>query len=126
MATPSNEAPPCFHLLAKSCGSTCNIDCQYCFFLSKDALYPDEQRRMSESTLEAYIHHLLDAHRPPEVTAAWRGGDPALMRLDFFRKASGLVQKYRRPGQRVLYTQTDTGMARGHRPGKGASRTCAS
>ena len=33
---PAN-APPCFHLLAKPSGSTCNIDCKYCFFLSKEA-----------------------------------------------------------------------------------------
>ncbi|MEY3034176.1 MAG: hypothetical protein RLZ86_798, partial [Actinomycetota bacterium] len=29
-----------FHLLAKPTGATCNLDCTYCFFLSKDALYP--------------------------------------------------------------------------------------
>ena len=47
------SAPPGFHLLAKPSGSTCNIDCTYCFFLSKDALYPNEKHRMSEETLEA-------------------------------------------------------------------------
>ena len=40
-------APPSFHLLAKPSGSTCNIDCTYCFFLSKDALYPNDKHRMS-------------------------------------------------------------------------------
>jgi sulfatase maturation enzyme AslB (radical SAM superfamily) len=48
------DAPPGFHLLAKPSGSTCNIDCTYCFFLSKEALYPDEKHRMSEVTLEAF------------------------------------------------------------------------
>ncbi|WP_245623746.1 anaerobic sulfatase maturase [Paraburkholderia nodosa] len=109
-AFPSNEAPPCFHLLAKPSGSTCNIDCQYCFFLSKDALYPDEQHRMSESTLEAYIHQLLSAHRTPDVTVAWQGGEPTLMRLDFFRKAVGFVEKYRKPGQRVKHTFQTNGI----------------
>ncbi len=59
------NAPPGFHLLAKPSGSTCNIDCTYCFFLSKDALYPNEKHRMSEETLEAYIKQLLEAHRTP-------------------------------------------------------------
>ena len=46
-------APPGFHLLAKPSGSTCNIDCAYCFFLSKEALYPNDKHRMSEATLDA-------------------------------------------------------------------------
>jgi uncharacterized protein len=44
------KAPPRFHLLAKPSGSTCNLDCTYCFFLSKEALYPNEKSRMSERT----------------------------------------------------------------------------
>jgi uncharacterized protein len=35
---PPAEGPPGFHLPAKPSGSTCNIDCTYCFFLSKEAL----------------------------------------------------------------------------------------
>ena len=54
---PAN-APPSFHLLAKPSGSTCNIDCAYCFFLSKEALYPNDKHRMSEATLESYIRQL--------------------------------------------------------------------
>ena len=46
------DAPPCFHLLAKPSGSTCNIDCKYCFFLSEEALYPNDKQRMSENTLD--------------------------------------------------------------------------
>ena len=49
------HTPPGFHLLAKPSGSACNIDCTYCFFLSKEALYPNDKHRMSEATLEAYI-----------------------------------------------------------------------
>jgi SEC-C motif len=52
-ALPAN-APPRFHLLAKPSGATCNIDCKYCFFRSKEALYPDDKQRMSENTLETY------------------------------------------------------------------------
>jgi hypothetical protein len=39
-----------------------HIDCQYCFFLSKGALYPNEKHRMSDATLETYIHQLLESH----------------------------------------------------------------
>src|ERR1700682_5244254 len=64
------DGPPRFHLLAKPSGSTCNIDCKYCFFLSKEALYPNDKHRMSEATLDAYIRQLLEAHRTSEVTVA--------------------------------------------------------
>jgi uncharacterized protein len=106
---PAN-APPGFHLLAKPSGSTCNIDCTYCFFLSKEALYPNDKHRMSEATLEAYIRQLLESHRTPQVTVAWQGGEPTLMKLGFFRRAVELVEKHRHPGQTVQHTfQTTTG-----------------
>jgi uncharacterized protein len=105
------SAPPRFHLLAKPSGSTCNIDCKYCFFLSKEALYPDERHRMSEETLEAYIRQLLESHRTPEVTVAWQGGEPTLMGVEFFRKAVALVEKYRRPEQRIEQTFQTNGIA---------------
>jgi uncharacterized protein len=104
-------APPRFHLLAKPSGSTCNIDCKYCFFLSKEALYPDERHRMSDSTLDEYIRQLLESHRLPEVTVAWQGGEPTLMGLDFFRRAVALVEKYRRPGQKIEQTFQTNGIA---------------
>jgi len=104
------NGPPGFHLLAKPSGSTCNIDCTYCFFLSKESLYPNEQHRMSEATLEAYIRQLLESHRMPQVTVAWQGGEPTLMKLDFFRRSVELVERYRRPGQTVKHTFQTNGL----------------
>jgi uncharacterized protein len=106
----SSQAPPAFHLLAKPTGSTCNIDCQYCFFLSKESLYPNEKNRMSEATLETYIRQLLESHRTPEVTVAWQGGEPTLMKLDFFRRSIEIVEKYRRPDQVVQHTFQTNGI----------------
>jgi len=105
------KAPPRFHLLAKPSGSTCNIDCKYCFFLSKEALYPDEKHRMSPATLETYLKQLLESHRTPEVTVAWQGGEPTLMGLDFFRRAVAIVERHRRAGQVVQHTFQTNGVA---------------
>jgi uncharacterized protein len=115
MASLSNDplpinAPPSFHLMAKPSGSTCNIDCTYCFFLSKDALYPNEKHRMSDATLETYIRQLLESHRAPVVTVAWQGGEPTLMKVEFFRRSIELVEKYRRPGQKVEHTFQTNGI----------------
>jgi len=107
---PPAHAPPHFHLLAKPSGSTCNIDCTYCFFLSKDALYPNEKHRMSAATLEAYIRQLLESHTSPQVTVAWQGGEPTLMKLEFFRRSVELVEKYRRPDQVIQHTFQTNGI----------------
>ncbi len=104
------DAPPRFHLLAKPSGSACNLDCRYCFFLSKQALYPEGSSRMSDATLEAYLRQLLASHRGPTVTIAWQGGEPTLMGLEFFRRAVELVERHRRPGQRVEYTFQTNGI----------------
>ena len=48
----SSAAPAAFHLLAKPTGAQCNLDCDYCFFLSKEMLYPDSRFRMSDEQLE--------------------------------------------------------------------------
>ena len=109
-ASDLRSAPPQFHLLAKPSGSTCNLDCTYCFFLSKEALYPNEASRMSEATLEAYIAQRLESHRSPEVTVAWQGGEPMLMGLEFFARSVELVEKHKRPGQQVEYTMQTNGV----------------
>lgn len=104
------KAPPRFHLLVKPSGSTCNLDCTYCFFLSKAALYPNAKSHMPEATLEAYIRQLLEAHRTPEVTVAWQGGEPTLMGLDFFKRSVEFVDKYQLPGQQVEYSFQTNGV----------------
>ena len=93
-----------FHLLAKPTGAICNLDCKYCFFLSKEMLYPGDRFRMSDELLETYIRQLLEAHPSDEVNVAWQGGEPSLMGLDFFRRAIVYVEKYRKQGQRILHT----------------------
>src|SRR5438034_1280210 len=81
-------APPAFHLLAKPTGAVCNLDCSYCFFLSKEMLYPGSRFRMADDLLETYLRQLIEAHaRVPEVTIAWQGGEPTLMGVEFFRRS---------------------------------------
>jgi uncharacterized protein len=100
-----SASPSSFHLLAKPTGATCNLDCTYCFFLSKEMLYPGSRFRMAEDLLEQYVRQLIEAHAgAPSVTVAWQGGEPTLMGLDFFRRSVELVERYRRPGQHVEYT----------------------
>jgi uncharacterized protein len=104
MLTIPQNAPPAFHLLAKPTGAVCNLDCKYCFFLSKEMLYPGSRFRMADELLETYIHQLLESHQVPEVNVAWQGGEPTLMGLDFFKRSVEYAEKYRRPDQQIVYT----------------------
>ena len=59
------DVPRAFHLLAKPTGAVCNLDCSYCFFLSKEMLYPGSRFRMADELLEAYVEQLIEAHERP-------------------------------------------------------------
>jgi len=98
------NVPLAFHLMAKPTGAVCNLDCKYCFFLSKELLYPGSRFRMTDELLETYIHQLLEAQQAPEANIAWQGGEPTLMGLDFFKRSIELVEKYKKPGQQILHT----------------------
>jgi uncharacterized protein len=98
-----------FHLLSKPTGAVCNLDCKYCFFLSKEMLYPGSRFRMADEMLETYIRQLLESQPGPEVAVAWQGGEPTLMGLDFFSRSVELVERYKRPAQRVAYTLQTNG-----------------
>jgi uncharacterized protein len=103
------NAPPAFHMLVKPTGAICNLDCKYCFFLSKEMLYPGSRFRMADELLEAYIQQLLESHTAPEVNIAWQGGEPTLMGLDFFKRSVEYAQKYKKPGQQILHTMQTNG-----------------
>ena len=98
-------SPAAFHVMAKPTGAICNLDCEYCFFLSKEQLYPGSGFRMERRVHEAYVSQLLAAHTgADEVVVAFQGGEPTLMGLEFFIRTLELERQYRRPGQRILNT----------------------
>ncbi len=109
-ATWPKNAPSYFHVLGKPSGATCNLDCTYCFFLSKEKLYPNSCFRMSEETLETYIRQVIESQRAPEVTISWQGGEPTLMGLDFFKRAMDYVTHYMCPGVAVGVNQSEDGL----------------
>jgi len=97
-------APAYFHVLAKPTGPICNLDCEYCFFLSKEALYPGDRFRMADELLDTYVRQVIESQSAPEVTIAWQGGEPTLMGVAFFRRAVALAEGYKRPDQSIQHT----------------------
>lgn len=96
------EAVP-FVVMAKGPGPVCNLDCGYCYYLGKTALFPrGEHYRMSPEVLEAYISGYIAASPGPQVHFVWHGGEPLLAGLGFYRRVVELQGRYLPEGWRVL------------------------
>ena len=97
--------------MAKPAGPDCNLKCGYCFYLEKEALFPEGSRyRMSDEVLETYIRKTAEYQSVlPELLYAWQGGEPTLMGLDFFRKAVELEKRYA-GGRRIVNTLQTNGI----------------
>jgi uncharacterized protein len=100
---PAQPLPLSFHVMAKPTGAICNLDCAYCFFLKKEALYP-HARFMSDEVMESYIRQTMASQQAPEVTIAWQGGEPTLMKLDFFRRVVEVEKMLATPGRTFANT----------------------
>jgi len=84
-----------FHVMAKGIGPKCNLDCEYCFYLEKEALFgPSERFRMTDETLDNFTRSYIESQPNDSVTFAWQGGEPTLLGVPFFEKAVELQKKY--------------------------------
>lgn len=99
-----------FHIMLKPRGAICNLDCSYCYYLSKEELYLGSSFRMTDEVLEEFTRQYIQAQPVPEVVFGWQGGEPLLMGLDFFRRAVALQKKYGKPGMQVLNTLQTNGI----------------
>ena len=101
--------PVPFSVVTKPTGAACNLDCTYCFFLSKELLYDADGQRMSEATLESYIANQLASQPGGEVQLIWQGGEPTMRGLAFYRRAVELGEQLKGPGQRVVHSLQTNG-----------------
>jgi uncharacterized protein len=86
---------PPFQVMAKPNGSVCNLNCQYCYYLEKEKLYPDaDSFKMSDEVLESFVRQYIASQQAPVVSFVWQGGEPTLRGLEFYKKAVALQQRY--------------------------------
>ena len=91
-----------FHVMAKPAGSACNLDCAYCFYLSKETLPGGPGGgHMGDEVLERFVRDYIQGVTGDEVVFSWQGGEPTLLGLEFFRKVVTLQKRYAKPGQRI-------------------------
>lgn len=85
---------PLTSVLVKPSGPDCNLNCTYCFYLEKEKLFPETKvHRMSPQIQEEMIRQVMQ-QSGDGVSIAWQGGEPALMGLNFYKRAIELEMKY--------------------------------
>jgi uncharacterized protein len=89
------------HTTLKPIGALCNLDCTYCYYLSKEELLEQKTRRISDEILEQFIVEYIAAQDAEEIVFTWHGGEPTLMGLPFFQRAVELQKRHLPPGRRV-------------------------
>ena len=83
------------HVMAKPIGPLCNLKCEYCYYLEKQALYgTGEQYRMSDEVLSAFITNYITSQPTPVVEFVWQGGEPTLLGIDFFKRVLELQKPF--------------------------------
>ncbi len=91
-----------FHVMAKPAGSACNLDCTYCFYLSKQTLPGGPGGgHMDDEVLEHFVRDYIASVTGDEIVFSWQGGEPTLMGLEFFRKVVALQKRHAKAGQRI-------------------------
>jgi uncharacterized protein len=104
---PIESTPQGIHVVAKPIGPVCNLNCEYCFYLEKQALFGiGEQYRMSDDVLSAFITNYIASQPTPVVEFVWQGGEPTLLGVDFFKR----VIKFQKPfaGKKTIKNSLQT------------------
>jgi uncharacterized protein len=83
------------HVVAKPIGPLCNLNCEYCFYLEKQALYSTETNfRMSDTVLKTFITNYVSSQPTPAVEFVWQGGEPTLLGIDFYKRVVELQRPF--------------------------------
>ncbi|TFG18582.1 MAG: anaerobic sulfatase maturase [Promethearchaeota archaeon] len=81
-----------FSLLIKPAGASCNLRCEYCFYLHHlDPKHPAP--RMSEEILEHLVKSYMETPQPV-YGFAFQGGEPTLMGHKFYQKVVEFQKKF--------------------------------
>lgn len=86
------------YVMVKPASSTCNLACEYCYYLEKKNIYKNQDKTgkfiMSDALLEEFIQQYIQSQTMPQVLFTWHGGEPLTRPLSFYKKALELQKKY--------------------------------
>lgn len=85
------------YMMAKPAGASCNLCCDYCYYLEKKHLYEKSRvHRMSDELLERFIREYIEIQPVSEVLFTWHGGETLLRDISFYKKVITLQKRYGR------------------------------
>ncbi len=83
-------------VLVKPTSSRCNLNCAYCFYLSKMELYPwRDHPKLTIETYEEFLKQYVPMSAP-FLSFTWQGGEPTIMGLEFYEQVDALQRRYSR------------------------------
>lgn len=90
------------YIMLKPVQAVCNLACDYCYYLEKQALYKESGLRnvMSEKLLEKFTKEYIESQTMGQVLFTWHGGEPLMRPLSFYKKAVALQKEYAQ-GRRI-------------------------
>lgn len=92
------------HITAKPTSYQCNLKCDYCFYLEKEAQF-SHHAHMDDLTLKNFIENYINVSGK-EVYFTWQGGEPTLAGLNFFRQAVTWQQHF--AGKKKIHNALQT------------------
>lgn len=107
-----NKLQRSFSTMIKVVGPVCNLDCDYCYYLEKSALYPEKKFNpasfgMKKEVLEQFIRDYISSQPQERVEFVWHGGEPTLLGMGNFQEVLALQQKYGEGRQIANVLQTN-------------------
>lgn len=94
MAVASPFSRP-LYVMTKPAGASCNLACEYCYYLEKLQLYRHDARHvMSDEMLERFVKQYIESQTMQQVLFCWHGGETLMRPLPFYEKVVRLQRQY--------------------------------
>lgn len=90
-----------FQIFVKPVGSSCNLNCSYCYYLSKN----DNEKKFSKihsTLLKKYILQHIECSTEDLICFSWHGGEPTLAGLDFYKNVIEIQKKYSPLNKKII------------------------
>lgn len=94
-----------FNMMFKPVGSSCNLNCTYCYYLDKESCCVGEDA-MSIKLLEKIIKEYIEINDNEQIVFDWHGGEPLILGLDYLKKIVEIQRRYR--GNKNIYNTIQT------------------
>lgn len=83
------------YVMTKPAGASCNLACEYCYYLEKLQLYRHDARHvMSDEMLERFVKQYIESQTMQQVLFCWHGGETLMRPLSFYEKVVRLQRQY--------------------------------